>query len=162
MALSCICLIIVCASFNLLNFSDPSHYGNFYSSLKSSSNSKLYFSINFFYRFSTGFILSVLNYSPHVAVYSLFTAIVFLVYQLSIKPFNIGYHNYQSILCQLVIVIILGIRVFYRSFKHNYSIIKISKILLPSYIEIILILLCVVVTLLILVYEISLKYCKRR
>lgn len=141
-----------------MNWTDSAIYGHFSTFLKSTPESKFYFSINLLYRFCQGFILSILNYSPHIGLYSLLLSIIFLVYVISTKPFITGYLNYQSTLCQITTVYILGTRMFYRSMKHNYPIRDISKVLLPSYIEILLILVCMFTTLMVLIYEIFVKY----
>lgn len=92
----------------------------------------------------------------------LLLSIIFLVYQISSKPFKKGYHNYRTIVCQISVVAIIWMRVYFRSFKNNYSISEMSKQFLPAYIEVILLCLCTIMSFIIVIYEICTKIKKKQ
>ena len=116
-------ILCIAVTFIAFLYMDKHHYGEFYYLLKPELQAQLYFSFNMIYRFLLGGIFSLFHESAYGVVYALCLSICFLIYQLSTRPFKLGYHNYRSTIFLLSIVIILGIRSFYRSLKNNYPVI---------------------------------------
>ena len=77
-----------------------------------------------------------------------------MIYFLVNTPFKAAYHNYRAGLCHITIFIILFVTMYYRSMKVNHTLYEKSYTFTPAYIELSAILLCAVVSIVILFYDI--------
>ncbi len=83
-------------------------------------------------------------------------SIAFLLYNLVNLPYAKAYHNYRANICHLTQFISLFVAMYYRSMKSSTSRSKVSTIFSPAYIQLSFIALSLVVSMIVLVYEIYL------
>jgi hypothetical protein len=83
-------------------------------------------------------------------------SIAFLLYNLVNLPYAKAYHNYRANICHLTQFISLFVAMYYRSMKSSTSRSKVSTIFSPAYIQLSFICLSLVVSMVVLVYEIYL------
>jgi large-conductance mechanosensitive channel len=81
-------------------------------------------------------------------------SILFLLYNLVNLPFTKAYHNYRANICHFCQFIVLFIAMYYRSMKSSTPSGEVSQIYSPVYLEYACILISMVVSLIVLAYEI--------
>ena len=81
---------------------------------------------------------------------------MFLLYNLVNLPFTKAYHNYRANICHFAQFVTLFVAMFYRSMMSNNSLSTSAYIFSPVYVEYIFIAASVVVSLIVLMYEIYL------
>ena len=83
-------------------------------------------------------------------------SILFLLYNLVNLPFAKAYHNYRANVCHISQFICLFITMYYRSMKSSASTEQVAGIYSPVYLEYCCIFVSLVVSLVVLIYEIYL------
>ncbi len=83
-------------------------------------------------------------------------SIAFLLYNLVNLPYTKAYHNYRANICHLTQFISLFVAMYYRSMKSTTSRNTVSKVFAPAYIQLAFIALSLLVSIIVLAYEIYL------
>lgn len=81
-----------------------------------------------------------------------FLSIVFLMYLLSNLPYTEGYHNYRAAICQISIITVFFITMYYRSMKQNTPLDAKGYIVNPAFFQILVIAVSIVTSVVILCY----------
>lgn len=147
--------VVVSAVLLMSRFCPPSYYGEFVSSLRFPTDSRLYFCLALVYKLTMGAIMSTFNSSPLVSFGTLSLSLCFLVYQLSVRPFGQAYHNYRSVFLQIGVCVMLFLRMLHRLFsdKKYYTLENNSDYSVMGLVEAAFIVCSVVVSLMSLLYE---------
>lgn len=82
--------------------------------------------------------------------------IAFLLYNLVNLPYSQAYHNYRANVCHLAQAICLFVAMYYRSMKSSQSPLEVAPIYTPAYLQLTAILISLIVSFIVLVYEIYL------
>ncbi len=83
-------------------------------------------------------------------------SIAFLLYNLVNLPYKKAYHNYRANICHFTQFISLFVAMYYRSMKSTTSRSTVAKVFAPAYIQLTFIGLSLLVSIIVLSYEIYL------
>ena len=83
-------------------------------------------------------------------------SIAFLLYNLVNLPYSKAYHNYRANICHFTQFICLFVAMYYRSMMSSTPTTKTAQIFSPVYLEMSAILISLIVSILVLIYEIYL------
>ena len=118
---------------------------------------KSYFAMVLIYRVILGLTMSLLNQKEYVVVVVFSVSVLHFVYLISSNPFRRVHHNYRVVLNQLLILVVLLMRMFYRSFRMNKEIVMTSLITDPGVVEVGVLCLTVIMNAVSVGYDVYLK-----
>jgi hypothetical protein len=117
---------------------------------------RAYFVITITYRMAVGLYLSASNESELSTLIVLALSLFFLLYNLVNLPFLKAYHNYRANICHLSQFVVLFVAMYYRSMMSTTSIDSTAFTFSPVYVEYACIVVSLVVSFIVLIYEIYL------
>lgn len=115
---------------------------------------RLYFVITILYRSGIGLYISTMNEDSTSTLIVMALSIGFLMYNLVNLPYAQAYHNYRANICHFAQAICLFVTMYYRSMKSSTPTTDVASIYGPAYLEMAAILISLVVSLVVLVYEV--------
>ena len=115
-----------------------------------------YFVVTIIYRQSIGLYLSTANENQLSTLIVLALSIFFLLYNLVNLPFTKAYHNYRANVCHFTQFVCLFVAMYYRSMKASDTLNDVSSIYTPAYVQVGAILLSLIVSIIVLIYEVYL------
>lgn len=139
-----------------LQCTEEEGFGEFKDKLKRGCLERAYFVVTIIYRMAIGLYLSSANEDDLSTLIVLALSLLFLLYNLVNLPFSKAYHNYRANICHLTQFVILFVTMYYRSMKSNSSIADTAHIFSPVYLEYSCIVVALVVSAVVLGYEIYL------
>lgn len=113
----------------------------------------MYIAIAIIYRMILGFYMALANDQLYGNLLILAICLSFFMYSIINLPFTDAYQNYRSIICHGTQLAILVIANFYSVMKAHEPIEVSARIFSPAKIQIFLILLCLVVSMICVIYE---------
>ena len=131
-------------------------FGEFKDKLKSGCVERSYFVVTIIYRVGVGLYMSSANESELSTLMLLAFSILFLVYNLVNLPFTKAYHNYRANICHFAQFVTLFVAMFYRSMKSTTDLEESASIFTPVYFEYVFIFASVLVSVVVLGYEVYL------
>lgn len=131
-------------------------FGEYKEKFKPGFVERLYFVVTILYRTGTGLYISTMNEDSMSTLIVIALSLFFLLYNLVNLPYAKAYHNYRANICHLTQFICLFVAMYYRSMMSNTSRTGLSTVFSPVYIEFSCICLSLIVSLVVLVYEIYL------
>ena len=144
-----ICLSLIC-----METTPSDGYGEFKNKFKKNQVCLIYIPLTILYRLIIAFYASVRTQYPESTLITLAFSLLFLIYVCVNTPFTNVYQNYRAVFVHFTTFFILLVTNFYRNMKQTTEIEIKAKIFAPALIELILIVLCIIFSLIILVYEI--------
>lgn len=115
---------------------------------------RCYIPLTFIYRVSISLYISLQHEFPETTLIVLAFSLFFIMYNIINLPFMSAIQNYRSNIIHITQLVILLSANYYRSMKLNTPIQVKSKLTTVSIIELIMISICVLISALVLVYEI--------
>lgn len=108
------------------------------------------------YRIILGAYTAAMNESQQSSLIVIGVSLLFLVYNLVNLPFEKAYHNYRANICHFTQFVTLFIAMYYRSMRSNSPPSSVALVFTPAQLEIVCIVLSLVVSMVVLGYEIYL------
>lgn len=136
-----------------LSMAEEEGFGEFKDKLKSGCVDKAYFVITIVYRMCLGLYMSTSNEDELSTLIVLAASILFLLYNLVNLPFTKAYHNYRANICHFCQFVVLFIAMYYRSMKSSASPDDVANIYSPVYLQYACIIISLVVSLIVLIYD---------
>lgn len=137
-----------------MELTDKSDYGEFKSKFKRAWICKLYIPLTICYRMVLGFYTALKTDYQESTLLILAFSIAFLMFFGVNLPFNKAYQNYRAGLIHVTMAFTLLTTNYYRSMKSTTPLEIKGRIFNPALIELILIVLCMVLSFFVLMYEI--------
>lgn len=135
-------------------FTDAQHYGEFKDKFKANFICSVYIPLSLFYRIAMAIYLSSQTDYQESTLLILALTLAYLLYFIINLPFTDWFQNYRAGLCHLTQLIILLTANYYRSMKSNTPLSIKSRQHTFAVVELVMILLCVVVSAVVLVVEV--------
>ena len=117
---------------------------------------RLYFVVTILYRTGIGLYISTMNEDAMSTLIVIALSLAFLLYNLVNLPYAKAYHNYRANICHLTQFISLFVALYYRSMMSSTSRTRMSTVFAPVYLQFSFIALSLIVSLVVLVYEVYL------
>lgn len=108
------------------------------------------------YRTGIGLYIATANEDPMSTLIVIALSIAFLLYNLVNLPYNKAYHNYRANICHFTQFICLFVAMYYRSMLSSTPSSSTANVFSPVYLQMGAILVSLIVSLLVLIYEIYL------
>lgn len=115
---------------------------------------RLYFVVTILYRSGIGLYVSTMNEDSTSTLIVMALSIAFLLYNLVNLPYAKAYHNYRANICHFAQAICLFVAMYYRSMMSSVPTADVASIYGPAYLEMAAILISLIVSLVVLVYEV--------
>ena len=164
-----LCLSFIVIVIFLVQLAKPKGYGEFKLKYKNNVVCRLYIALTLIFRISLGFYISLENDYEFGAFIIIGFSLSFLMYHIVNLPFRNVFHNYRAGLVHATEFIILMVTSYYRSMKSTSPLQVKSHYLTAAKLEIGMIVVCMIVSFLVLVYDLvkfckwlSWKYCKSK
>ena len=106
------------------------------------------------YRTGIGLYVSTMNEDSTSTLIVMALSIAFLMYNLVNLPYTKAYHNYRANICHFAQAICLFVTMYYRSMMSSTPITDVASIYSPAYLEIAAIFISLIVSLVVLAYEV--------
>ena len=136
-----------------LMVAEETGFGEFKDKLKGGCVEKGYFVVTLLFRVALGIYIAASNEDETSTLFAVGICLAFLLYNLVNLPFTDAYHNYRANLCHTTMLITLFVALYYRSMKSNTPSQEVAYIHDPARLEIAAILICMIVSLVVLVYD---------
>jgi hypothetical protein len=137
-----------------MEFTNEIEYGEFKQKFKRKMESKLFIPSTILYRICLGFYMGTQSQYKYSTVIAIGITLLFFLFFIVTLPFISPYHNYRSFLCLTTTFVIVMIANFYKTMMNNTPISIKALIFSPIILEICLVGICIVVSLIVLIYEI--------
>lgn len=131
-------------------------FGEYKEKFKPGFVERLYFVVTISYRTGIGLYISTMNEDSMSTLIVIALSLAFLLYNLVNLPYAKAYHNYRANICHLTQFVCLFVALYYRSMMSSTSRTAVSTVFSPVYLEFSCICLSLIVSLIVLVYEIYL------
>ncbi len=131
-------------------------FGEYKEKFKPGNLEKMYFFVTILYRTGIGLYISTMNNDSKSTLIVLALSIAFLLYNLVNLPFAKAYHNYRANVCHISQFICLLVSMYYRNMLKYEHIDESASSYTPAFVEISAICISFIVSLVVLIYEISL------
>lgn len=143
--------------------SEEDGFGEYKDKLKDGAVEKGYFVGTILYRTGMGLYVATMNEDELSTLIVLAMSIIWLLYNLVNLPFRKAYHNYRANICHLTQFVCLFVTLYYRSMMSTTNWKVSAVIFTPVYIELTCIVVSLLVSLIVLLYEvyIFIKNCVR-
>jgi hypothetical protein len=109
--------------------------------------------VSILYRASLGFLLAFSNDNGLSPLFAMLIAVAFVLYNLIKRPFIKAYHNFRACFCHFTQFMILFVTMYYRSIKSTAAPTTYASIYSPAIIELVFLIICLIVSALILLYD---------
>jgi hypothetical protein len=131
-------------------------FGEYKEKFKSGLVNRLYFVVTILYRTGIGLYISSSNEDSMSTLIVMALSIAFLLYNLVNLPYTKAYHNYRANVCHFTQFVCLFVAMYYRSMMSTIPSTDMANVFSPVYLEMSAIVISLVVSMAVLVYEIYL------
>jgi hypothetical protein len=131
-------------------------FGEYKEKFKPGLVERLYFVVTILYRTGIGLYISTANEDSMSTLIVMGLSICFLLYNLVNLPYTKAYHNYRANVCHFAQFICLFVAMYYRSMMSTTSSEAMGGVFAPAYLVMASIALSLVVSVIVLAYEIYL------